>query len=415
MSRIRIEHEIPHIAGKAIEITAGAAFTAAKFTVQQMFKRRYIPTGALIGAAALGYGARIYTEPTASSTSTPIPIETRLPSLPTPTIAVGRTPIPKTETRNPSAIEAFQNKDVNEALVKYGMHAGSFFIFEPEVINKMTAYKAEQLYPIFPPAVIQQKDLIYRYAEKYHTFPNIIAILMSIESAGNPEAGSYMGAQGLMQAMPDKFPVYMQTNPSLMREPNTNVDIGVNYFANVCIPAAYAELNKEKGYPADNPLVLAKAASFYNGGPGNAYKKFDDLPDETKYYSDHVMRYILTAQVAGELRLKGYTDRQIVDALRSDEIDARAFALGEFHDRNNGLYPYEEYDKIIKLLRTPNINTSNPIYNDYLSYKNRPIFEIPLNPAVRIWSKIGGIGLLASIPANMNRNEWFSLNTGRSR
>ncbi len=404
--------------GIGVEYSLRIASLTASLTARELARKRRVPQGVLLATLIIGGVASHYGEP-----YLPKLFSNNQPTHPGPEgISPGLSPTPNitnsAELSTPEAIqnliEVFSNKDANEVLNKYGMNAGTFFKFDDsKVLEKMTAFKSEQLYPIYPPSVIEQKDLIYKYAQKYHTHPNVIAMLMSIESAGNPDAGSNMGAQGLMQAMPDKFSESIRkNNPELMKNPDINIDVGANYFVNVCIPAALRELGGK--YNADHPNVIAKAAIFYNGGPGHAEEKFEDLPEESKFYGDHIMRYILTSQIAGELRLKGYTDRRIVESLSSKELDARSFALQQFHSNRNGNYLYSEYEEVIKKLGQAKIEAGNSFYQDYMKYRSNPFYELPLSVGARVWVGIGGITLLSQMPKNMDKTEWLNIDTRRN-
>lgn len=58
---------------------------------------------------------------------------------------------------------------------------------------------------VFDQHVLDWEDSILHWAETYDLDPNIIAIIMQIESCGNPTAYSHAGAMGLFQVMPFHF------------------------------------------------------------------------------------------------------------------------------------------------------------------------------------------------------------------
>jgi hypothetical protein len=117
----------------------------------------------------------------------------------------------------------------------------------------------------FEPEVLYWRDEIRQWADMYHVNPNVIAIVMQIESCGNPVAVSSAGALGLMQVMPFHF-----DNGENMIEPDTNVQRGMIVF--------YECLEQF----ADWDLGLALAC--YNGGPGVTMRDRATWPSETQSY-----------------------------------------------------------------------------------------------------------------------------------
>lgn len=95
----------------------------------------------------------------------------------------------------------------------------------------------------FPPNVYRWCDLITRYARAAGLNPNLVAALITVESAGNPRAYSRDGAVGLMQVMPRdgiaaKFKnsagvPYFADRPSIaqLSDPEFNVKWGTSFLA----------------------------------------------------------------------------------------------------------------------------------------------------------------------------------------
>ena len=117
----------------------------------------------------------------------------------------------------------------------------------------------------YAPAVLYWEDSIERWADEYGVNPNVIAIVMQIESCGDPEAVSSAGALGLMQVMPMHF-----DDGENMINPETNVRHGMEVF--------HECLSQFAGWD------LGRALACYNGGPGVLNRSFDNWPRETRSY-----------------------------------------------------------------------------------------------------------------------------------
>jgi hypothetical protein len=120
------------------------------------------------------------------------------------------------------------------------------------------------LSPVFTPEVRQWEPDIVRWAEEFGLDPNLVAVVMQIESCGNPQAVSRPGAQGLFQVMPFHF-----GPDENMLDPETNAQRGVGYLAEM--------LDK-----MSDDVGLALAA--YNGGPATASRGWASWPAETQRY-----------------------------------------------------------------------------------------------------------------------------------
>jgi soluble lytic murein transglycosylase-like protein len=116
--------------------------------------------------------------------------------------------------------------------------------------NKQTfaAVPATNLSPIFTPEIQYWADSITRWAAASNLDPNLVAVVMQIESCGDPRATSRAGAMGLFQVMPFHF--LSGENPY---EPDTNALRGIGYLRR--------SLDKAGG---NARLALAG----YNGGIG---------------------------------------------------------------------------------------------------------------------------------------------------
>lgn len=319
----------------------------------------------------------------------------------------------RSPSQKPSSItepDVFPDREANEIAKRLGITPSNYLIFTSNVLDRLKAHTSDRLYPIQPPAVLAQRKLIYTLTDEFGVAPNIIATLMAIESAGVVNAGSYVAAQGLFQVMPFHFSSNIQSDPSKMREPYTNGRVGMRFFTEVCLPIAR---NGFSDSLRNHPATYARAFMAYNGGSEAAYIRFDRLPEETKFYGDHLIRYLMTAEVADGLRSKGRNDAEIVKKLVSPEMDARAYALNRFVEGTGRRYPYTQYIDVLKELGRP-VPGSAQLNRDYNEYKRNPSYGLPVSPGLRIWLALGGIDLFRLDPRNMDRREWDKLPTSRN-
>ena len=122
-----------------------------------------------------------------------------------------------------------------------------------------------QLSPVFTPEVQYWKDSILRWAADLSLDPNLVAVIMQIESCGNPFARSSAGAIGLFQVMPFHF--MASDNPTA---PDTNAARGLAYL-------------KRSLAAAKNDARLALAG--YNGGISVISRSEWSWPAETIRYA----------------------------------------------------------------------------------------------------------------------------------
>lgn len=118
--------------------------------------------------------------------------------------------------------------------------------------------------PVFTREVQYWARDIVRWAGAAGLDPNLAAVVMQIESCGDPRAVSRAGASGLFQVMPFHF--HLGENPF---DPNTNALRGMDYLAR--------SLAKGNG---NARLALAG----YNGGIGVISRSERNWPAETKRY-----------------------------------------------------------------------------------------------------------------------------------
>jgi soluble lytic murein transglycosylase-like protein len=118
--------------------------------------------------------------------------------------------------------------------------------------------------PLFSKEVQYWAKDIVRWANESSLDPNLVAVVMQIESCGNPHAISRAGAIGLFQVMPFHF--HLGDNPF---NPDTNALRGLSYLSRSLEAAG-----------GNARLALAG----YNGGIGVISRAEWAWPDETQRY-----------------------------------------------------------------------------------------------------------------------------------
>jgi soluble lytic murein transglycosylase-like protein len=128
--------------------------------------------------------------------------------------------------------------------------------------------------PWIPATVKRWESPIDQMAAKYQIDPNLIAIIMTMESGGDPKAKSSAGAQGLMQItsvtakeIAAKF-LKQPTRSYKLSDPATNIEFGTAYLAYLRHTFGLWQQG-----PSWNSTVELVAAG-YNGGPGAANRVF---------------------------------------------------------------------------------------------------------------------------------------------
>ena len=121
------------------------------------------------------------------------------------------------------------------------------------------------------------REVIYDLARQHDVSPNLVKAVISVESCFNNKALSSVGAQGLMQLMPDTASWLDVSDP---HDPVQNLSAGVRYLASL-----------QKQF---DTVELTLAA--YNAGPGNV-RRYNGVPPfaETQAYvvkvQSHYRRY----------------------------------------------------------------------------------------------------------------------------
>lgn len=122
--------------------------------------------------------------------------------------------------------------------------------------------------PWLPSSVAAHADRIARAAAAGGVDPDLVAILVLVESGGNPDAVSPAGARGLMQLMPGT------ARDMAHRAGRGDIDLATLADAetNLTLGVAYVAAMLEAFGQADDPdwqRSVELAAAAYNGGPGH--------------------------------------------------------------------------------------------------------------------------------------------------
>lgn len=140
-----------------------------------------------------------------------------------------------------------------------------FFAFDaPGTSAPLEVSSVSGLSPVFTAEVQYWRESLIRWAAAAGLDPNLAAVVMQIESCGDPRALSRSGAIGLFQVMPFHF--YAVDNPY---DPDTNAQRGLAYLAR----------SLEAG--GNNPRL---ALAGYNGGIGVIARGEWTWSDQTRRY-----------------------------------------------------------------------------------------------------------------------------------
>lgn len=118
---------------------------------------------------------------------------------------------------------------------------------------------------VFTKEVLFWEKEILRWSKTHQLDPNLVAVVIQIESCGHPEIESRVGAKGLFQVMPFHF--LNEENPF---NPETNAQRGLSYLSKALTIAM-----------GDPTLALAG----YNGG-------HSVIPLDPALWSDETRRYV---------------------------------------------------------------------------------------------------------------------------
>ncbi len=276
------------------------------------------------------------------------------------------TPTPDPMEKVPSSFTLpFEYLAPNKIMGEYNLNLRDLYFPADEKIKDFNAlYVQNEVLPIFSNDVMAWESLIIDLTNKHNKnnpqnpiSANFIAAIMSIESQGNPNAYSYMGAMGLMQITTPAANAYGYNAQNIFI-PENNIQASIKYFAD--------QKNLAKSLGLQDNQVWEFAAMQYNGG-WNADKFFDtnrvgafikneSIADqikkadsqekvrevlvrlygtdtapgheywtygtkltkvETLKYREKLLRFVVVAEIASELKKRGYSEDQIREFLKT--------------------------------------------------------------------------------------------------
>jgi soluble lytic murein transglycosylase-like protein len=141
-----------------------------------------------------------------------------------------------------------------------------------------------------PTTIEPWQPLLLAAAARHRVDPELLAIIVLVESGGNPAAVSTSGALGLMQVMPATGQDIAQRrgitpfDSNQLYDPAVNIDFGAWYLAEQLRTFGRAD-------DPDWQRSVELAAAAYNGGPGTVRRHLDSgagLPAEAVRYQAYV-------------------------------------------------------------------------------------------------------------------------------
>ncbi|MEZ4446206.1 MAG: transglycosylase SLT domain-containing protein [Polyangiaceae bacterium] len=130
-----------------------------------------------------------------------------------------------------------------------------------------------------PPTVSRFAPTIEAASYRHGVDANLLAIVILVESGGDPYAQSPAGAKGLMQLMPATAADVASRrgivghNELRLLDPAYNIDLGAWYLARQI----------ERFWTGQPDATVDQAAAAYNGGPGRLARN-EPMPLETQSY-----------------------------------------------------------------------------------------------------------------------------------
>jgi soluble lytic murein transglycosylase-like protein len=169
-----------------------------------------------------------------------------------------------------------------------------------------------------PDTVKRWKSQIEKYSSMYEIDPNLLAIMMTVESGGDPAADSGV-AQGLMQitkpTADDIAKKYLKVEKTDfdLKTPETSIEFGAAY-----VRYLVGEFGDASQGPSWDETVSLVAAG-YNGGPGGAIAYRDHKWKGLEEYAQQTFNYT-----------------RYVRVMWQERHDDKSFAYRFWYEQGNG-------------------------------------------------------------------------------
>jgi hypothetical protein len=153
-------------------------------------------------------------------------------------------------------------------------------------------------------------------------------------------------------------------------------------------------------------VIYGIAAACYNGGAGTARAGYDNMPTESKLYVDHVARILLDVEQSLKLKEKGYSDNEVLKALKSERMDALAYAYSQ-ESKAAGYSDFKSDNLIFSTLNPESLSDTvaySDIKDNFDEYSKSEVakYTTPMSPGLRIWFASGGKALFMQSPENIH-------------
>jgi hypothetical protein len=310
---------------------------------------------------------------------------------------------------------------------EHSLTTKDIFYPDSEKINDFNElFTSNEILPIFSDSVMQWADLVERKCSEYNALnpeytinPNFILAIMSIESQGRPVVESGAGAQGLLQVMPltafsilypgvdsKEFDNYEAAIIRELSNPEKNLEISLKYFKQLlqtaksheldgAIKWEYVSMKYNGGWNADKYFETSEFFStLTNSEKAESYLSVKDMDGvkkvlldefgsttvadyeyhtygpkmvkkETLKYGEKLLRFVMIAQMAAELKNNSASDEEIKKILETPQVvkDLMGKIKGELNKIDNPDY-FEEREVYERYL-TEDLDM-NSLNNSYI-------------------------------------------------
>ena len=367
----------------------------------------------------------------------------------------------------------YQSPEANTLAEQFSITSQTYFEADEQKLRELfkkidesgvlTEVENSGLLPIFPPSVMWHRELIEQTAAEQQVPANLLAMIITVESCGNPDAVSADRGYGLTQiTMPYQWDKALQTaqaaglmqpnqsglEPSLeehdmyfkrtyedkmdpdyaiipswgaysdyraaFTDPFVNATVGASYLSE-CLQAA----SNIYGGPL-KAESLSRAAACYNGGIDEADKPVEQMPGYTIAYKRYAERFVMDMAIAAGLRSQGLSDKDILRAIQpTDEMDAMMYAYEKVYADNKQTVTSGAQQATMNQFAQAHTVQELPVgaqveFWRYMRGSNSTDEHIPpegssaenyTTPAptwLRFWLQNGGKGLFNTMPENTN-------------